>query len=195
MSRAKTGPIIEANYESATDKIRSQGLSNGELLDLIKIFVAKVGESESKSMISTYLLDRQFHMLTKSKAPTPASGVAAAAAALSGPANPLEEILGEESEDEVEDPQSTVLTPELVVPIDVKTGLANSIFNALSRQTLFSLTACMCRTGEMLLEGIEDMPESFEDMTLREEVLAGVRECGLLDVCPLIQVYNTSICT
>ena len=53
----------------------------------------------------------------------------------------------------------------------------------------------MCRTGEMLLEGIEDMPESFEDMTLREEVLAGVQECGLSDVCPLIQVYNTSICT
>ena len=137
MSRAKAGPIIEANYESATDKIRSQGLTNGELLDLIKIFVAKVGESESKSMISTYLLDRQFQMLTKSKTPIPASGVAVAVATLKGPANPLEEILKEESEDEAEDPQSNVLTPELVVPIDVKTGLANSIFNALSRKTLF----------------------------------------------------------
>jgi hypothetical protein len=47
----------------------------------------------------------------------------------------------------------------------------------------------MFQTGEMLLEGIEDMPESFEDMDLREEVLAGVRECGLSDVSPLIQVY------
>ena len=139
MSRVKAGPIIEANYESATDKIRSQGLSNGELLDLIKVFVAKVGESESKSMISTYLLDRQFNMLTKSKAPIPASGVAAAAVALAGPANPLEEILGKESDDEVEDPQSTGLIPELVVPIDIKSGLAKSIFNVLSCHTFSTL--------------------------------------------------------
>jgi len=132
MSRVKAGPIIEANYESATDKIRSQGLSNGELLDLIKIFVAKVGESESKSMISTYLLDRQFNMITKSKAPTAASGVAAAAQALSGPVNHLDAVVGEDDEEEAEEGENENLTPELVIPIDIKTGIALCDFSKLS---------------------------------------------------------------
>ena len=112
---AKSGPIIEANTETATDKIRSQGLTNGELLDLIKIFVAKIGEAESKSLISTYLLDRQFGLLAKTK-PSKDNKVPSDVK----PTTNYESDPDEEVNDEA--PASYEIKPELIIPLDIKTG-------------------------------------------------------------------------
>ena len=135
------------------------------MADLIRVFVHKIGESESKSIISTYLLDRQFKLLEKT------SGAKAKqnhAEALHGG---IELGEGSDTEDDEKDLERyddddcggvDDLTPELIVPLDKK-------------------------TGELLLE-IEDLPLTFEAMKLKENLLVGLDEYGIDEPFPIVQV-------
>ena len=135
------------------------------LADLIKVFVQKIGESESKSIISTYLLDRQFKLLEK---PSRAKVKQNFAEPQRG--GGIEADVGSDTEDDdkelerYEDDNSAIdeLRPELIVPLDRK-------------------------TGELLLE-IEDLPLTFEAMKLKEELLIGLDEYGIEEPFPILQV-------
>ena len=118
--------------------------------ELIKVFVHKIGESESKSIISTYLLDRQFKLMEKpSRAKMKQKHVE-----LQGGDEEDNDSAEEERDleryDDEDDDDISELKPELIVPLDRK-------------------------TGELLLE-IEDLPESFKAMKLKDKLLEGLDE-------------------
>ena len=132
--------------------------------ELIKVFVHKIGESESKSIISTYLLDRQFKLMEKpSRAKMKQKHVE-----LQGGDEEDNDSAEEERDleryDDEDDDDISELKPELIVPLDRK-------------------------TGELLLE-IEDLPESFKAMKLKDKLLEGLDEYGIDEPYPIIQVSN-----
>ena len=123
------------------------------------MFVHKIGESESKSIISTYLLDRQFKLLEKSYKGNAKQNHPELHQRIESDSDGDERDLEryDDNDDGIDQ-----LTPELIVPLDNK-------------------------TGELLLE-IEDLPLTFESMKLKKELLFGLNEFGIDEPYPIMQV-------